>query len=111
MKLRLALAATLAAAVLAPASAGATLPQQPDIHDLKLKRTILNDPKVSANVKSIVRLGGFGGVSGPIYADLTRDEGWDALTSAGLRGVATVSIDDTWSGLRFRPVEDVRARP
>ena len=46
-----------------------------------------------------------------LETDLTRDEGWDALTSAGLRGVATVSIDDTWSGLRFRPVEDVRSRP
>ena len=46
-----------------------------------------------------------------LETDLTRDEGWDALTSAGLRGVATVAIDDTWSGLRFRPVEDVRPRP
>ena len=46
-----------------------------------------------------------------LETDLTRDEGWDALTSAGLRAVATVAIDDTWSGLRFRPVEDVRSRP
>ena len=90
MKLRLALAATLAAAVLAPASAGATLPQQPDIHDLKLKRTILNDPKVSANVKSIVRLGGFGGVSGPIYADLTRDGRDDVLVPIASGGTAGI---------------------
>ena len=45
-----------------------------------------------------------------LETDLTRDAGWDALSAAGLRGVATVSIDDTWSGLRFRPVEDVRSR-
>jgi hypothetical protein len=43
--------------------------------------------------------------------DLTRDVGWEALSEAGLRGVATVSIDETWSGLRFRPVEDVRSGP
>ena len=90
MKLRLALATALAAAVIAPASAGATLPQQPDIHDLKLKRTILDDPKVSANVKSIVRLGGFGGISGPIYADLTRDGRDDVLVPIASGGTAGI---------------------
>ena len=49
------------------------------------------------------------GTSG-LETDLTRDEGWEPLYDAGLRGVATVSIDDTWSGLRFRPVEDVPPR-
>jgi hypothetical protein len=45
-----------------------------------------------------------------LETDLTRDEGWEPLWAAGLRGVATVSIDDTWSGVRFRPAEDVRSR-
>lgn len=44
-----------------------------------------------------------------VETGLTRDAGWDVLVEAGLRGVATVSIDDTWSGLRFRPAQDVRA--
>lgn len=34
--------------------------------------------------------------------DLTRDVGWDPLTSAGWRPVRQISIDDDWSALRFR---------
>jgi hypothetical protein len=34
---------------------------------------------------------------------LTRDSGWQPLTAAGLRGIRTISFDDEWSGLRFRP--------
>jgi hypothetical protein len=41
--------------------------------------------------------------SSGIQTDLTRDEGWQALDSAGWRGVASVAIDDVWSGVRFRP--------
>ncbi|GAB4459307.1 MAG: hypothetical protein OHK0037_04430 [Elainellaceae cyanobacterium] len=39
--------------------------------------------------------------------DLTRDIGWDVVTKAGLKGVAQVAIDETWSALRFRPVDEV----
>jgi hypothetical protein len=39
--------------------------------------------------------------------DLTRDSGWDALYQAGLTPVASVSINDGWSALRWRPVERV----
>ena len=38
-----------------------------------------------------------------IDTDLTRDRGWDTLTALGLRGVAIVSVDDTWAAVRFRP--------
>jgi hypothetical protein len=37
-----------------------------------------------------------------IQTDLTRDQGWDAVTAAGFQGVSLVSIDDTWSAMRFR---------
>ncbi|MFN8471027.1 MAG: hypothetical protein U0822_02305 [Anaerolineae bacterium] len=34
--------------------------------------------------------------------DLNRDSVWAALKPAGLRPVAQVAIDDTWSALRFK---------
>lgn len=39
-----------------------------------------------------------------IKTDLNRDRGWDIVTAAGWEGIAIVSIDDTWSALRFRPL-------
>ena len=41
--------------------------------------------------------------SSGVPSDLTRDEGWAALYAAGWRGIASVAIDDVWSGVRFRP--------
>jgi hypothetical protein len=38
-----------------------------------------------------------------LYEDLSRDEGWDAVTAVGMEGVALISIDETWSAMRFRP--------
>jgi predicted transport protein len=43
--------------------------------------------------------------SSGVQTDLTRDVGWEALYAARWRGVASVAIDDTWSGVRFRPDE------
>ncbi len=39
--------------------------------------------------------------------DITRDHGWEPVWTSGLRPVTQVSIDDTWSALRFRPTEKV----
>lgn len=44
-------------------------------------------------------------------SDITRDVGWDVVKKAGLRPVSQISIDDVWSALRFRPVNQVKARP
>jgi hypothetical protein len=44
-------------------------------------------------------------------AGLNRDTGWDALSQAGWRPVRQVAIDEEWSGLRFRPSEQVKAAP
>ena len=45
-----------------------------------------------------------------VATDITRDTGWDSLTEAKMRPVSVISIDETWSALRFRPVDDVKPR-
>ena len=45
--------------------------------------------------------------SSKVDTDITRDHGWDVLERAGYRPVAQISIDDTWSALRFRKREFV----
>ena len=42
--------------------------------------------------------------SSKVQTDLTRDRGWDAFWDAGWRIVTVVSLDETWSAGRFRPV-------
>jgi hypothetical protein len=41
--------------------------------------------------------------------DLNRDLLWAALGEVGLTGVTLVSVDDTWSAMRFRPAVEVGA--
>ncbi|HEY9011500.1 MAG TPA: hypothetical protein VIN06_10810 [Devosia sp.] len=41
---------------------------------------------------------------------LSRDEGWQALAAAGYRPVRSISINDTWTGLRFRERAKVKAK-
>jgi hypothetical protein len=48
-------------------------------------------PKKSSNVKT----------------DISRDVGWEIMAENGFRPVTQVSIDETWSALRFRPLERV----
>ena len=45
--------------------------------------------------------------SSRVKTDLSRDVGWEVVADAGLRPVTQVSIDETWSALRFRPIEKV----
>ena len=45
--------------------------------------------------------------SSKVKTDLSRDQGWDVVASAGLRPVTQVSVDATWSALRYRPIERV----
>lgn len=37
--------------------------------------------------------------------DVDREAGWDRMTAAGYEGEAQVSLDETWSALRFRRCE------
>jgi hypothetical protein len=41
--------------------------------------------------------------SGPMQSDLSRDSGWEPLFDSGFDSVAQISIDETWTGFRFRP--------
>lgn len=40
--------------------------------------------------------------SGSCKTDISRDCGWPELVQAGFKGVRQVSLNDTWSALRFR---------
>lgn len=39
-----------------------------------------------------------------LTTDLNRDHGWEIIRSAGFEAVSQVSVDETWSALRFRPL-------
>jgi hypothetical protein len=45
--------------------------------------------------------------SSKIDSDLSRDDMWELYIDAGLRPVSQISIDETWSAVRFRPSEKV----
>ncbi len=49
--------------------------------------------------------------AGPLQSDLSRDSGWEPVFEAGFDSVAQVSIDETWTGFRFRPKHLVGKRP
>jgi hypothetical protein len=48
-------------------------------------------------------------ISSKVKTDITRDKGWDAVVKAGFVGVALVSVDDTWSAMRFRPEAETKS--
>jgi len=43
-------------------------------------------------------------------SDLSRDVLWDVLSKEGLTGVSLVSVDATWSAMRFRPASSAGAK-
>ena len=45
--------------------------------------------------------------SGSVASDLSRDVVWKTLEPTGWRPVTNISIDDTWSALRMRPLAEV----
>ncbi len=46
--------------------------------------------------------------TGKIKTDISRDVGWGELVKAGWDTVTLVSVDDTWSAFRFRPLTDIK---
>ena len=48
--------------------------------------------------------------SSRLKSDVHRDTGWEAIHEAGWQGVSLISIDDTWSAMRFRPSGEIKAR-
>ncbi len=66
-----------------------------------------------AAVRTALKPGGVLWISWPkttakMVTDLTRDSLWAMLEPEGLRPVTAISIDDVWSALRFKPLEDVK---
>lgn len=45
--------------------------------------------------------------SSKMKTDISRDIGWEIMAENRLRPVTQISIDETWSALRFRPLEAV----
>lgn len=45
--------------------------------------------------------------SSKVKTDITRDTAWEIMKEFGVRPVTQISIDDTWSAMRFRPYERV----
>ena len=48
--------------------------------------------------------------SSGVVSDLTRDEGWAPIAAAGLRPVTQIAVDETWSAVRWRPIELVKSK-
>lgn len=48
--------------------------------------------------------------SSKIKTDITRDIGWDVIRNAGWEGVSLISIDDTWSSMRYRPQHEIKPK-
>ncbi len=48
--------------------------------------------------------------SSKVITDLNRDILWAAMGKYGLTGVSLVSLDGTWSAMRFRPAEEVKRK-
>ena len=46
-------------------------------------------------------------MTGKIKSDIKRETVWIAFELIGLQAVTAIAIDDTWSGLRARPVDKV----
>lgn len=46
--------------------------------------------------------------SSGIKTDLEMMNSWDELSSLGLRGVTSISVNETWTALRFKPVEQTK---
>ncbi len=48
--------------------------------------------------------------TGTITTDLTRDLGWETVYGADFGPVASVSLDSTWTGLRFKPEKTIKRK-
>ncbi len=46
--------------------------------------------------------------SSGVKTDINRDAGWDVIRKTGFDPVSLISVDDTWSALRFRPVAKIK---
>lgn len=45
--------------------------------------------------------------SSKVKTDISRDQGWETVEENGWTGVSLISVDETWSAMRYRPREEV----
>lgn len=45
-----------------------------------------------------------------IQTDLTRDRGWEAVASLGLKWITLIAVNETWSAFGFRPYRSSEKR-
>jgi hypothetical protein len=50
------------------------------------------------------------GTSKKYKSDVNRDSLWKMLLPTGYRPVMQIAIDEDWSALRFRPIEEVKSK-
>jgi len=69
-------------------------------------------PKIAARAKgdAIIWFAYPKGTSKKYKCDFNRDTGWAALNAAGFETVRAISIDEDWTGLRFRRKEFIKSR-
>mgnify|MGYP001587710911 CR=1 FL=1 len=48
--------------------------------------------------------------SSKVKTDINRDSGWGPFNEAGFRAVTQIAVNDIWSALRFRPMDQVKRR-
>lgn len=109
--IRLINAPTDAAANLAPLPDGATIGDDADPADIVIG--FVRDSQELAALQMQLRADEAGVLwiaypkqASGIRSDLTRDAGWELLFAQNLRPVSQVAIDDTWTVLRWRRLEN-----
>jgi len=95
---------------------GVVIATNPTGHYDFVKLFVKSIAEVESQAKTAIEALKAGGViwfcypkkSSKIKTDINRDVGWDAAKAEGLEVVSAVSIDDTWSALRFRPLHEIK---
>lgn len=103
---------------LAPLPEGAQITTEPngefDLIQFFTSEKIVISRRVPS-LLALMRPGGIFWVSYPkktskAETDLDREVVWEAMQPTGWRAVTQISVDDTWSALRFRPESEVKPK-
>lgn len=68
----------------------------------------ITQPVIRAVTESTIFWIAYPKASSGIQTDITRDKGWESVTTHGMIPVSQVSVDEKWSALRFRHVTAVK---
>jgi hypothetical protein len=80
-----------------------------------VKRKVEIDKEAARVIKALKREGilwiSYPKKTSLLKSDITRDSGWDAINRAGFETVSQISIDETWSALRFSLAKNESPQP